>query len=379
MKKLLSTLLVFVLLLSLAACGPAPSDPTETVANPFTQGSTTGPTDPLTTAGATDATGSTGKGKPVPPLLPSSNSYSFGGVDQIMDDVSAHYDYTGGELQLAFHFVSSFDYSQYGVGPLLFLDGIPQPYKTEEEPWYSYLHTYSPIPNRSDADDNVITLSFIPVTGQAGDALELYITPVCDPDGNLLKDLGEEAFYLLVQYGARDFCARVIFYETPPEPELPEIPDQVLSHSVTYEDEPRLRSWTPEDLQQKHAYSYTINGQTRPGSMTWYGFDQEPITLNFQIYGNSYVKYTLVCFKNYQPISVDPEDILYVEVKDGQRTEVEVQIDMSDFDGSAQVPFMVVLVPRNLQAYEDGTAAFWDHSGCRFEKIAFFYFGGEKE
>ena len=379
MKKLLSTLLVFVLLLSLTACGPAPSGPTETVENPFIQATTTGPTDPPTTAGATDATGSTGKGKPVPPLLPSNLSYSFGGVDQIMDDVSAHYDYTGGELQLAFHFVSSFDYSQYGVGPLLFLDGIPQPYKTEEEPWYSYLHTYSPIPNRSDADDNVITLSFIPVTGQAGDALELYITPVCDPDGNLLKDLGEEAFYLLVQYGARDFCARVIFYETPPEPELPEIPDQVLSHSVTYEDEPRLRSWTPEDLQQKHAYSYTINGQTRPGSMTWYGFDQEPITLNFQIYGNSYVKYTLVCFKNYQPISVDPEDILYVEVKDGQRTEVEVQIDMSDFDGSAQVPFMVVLVPRNLQAYEDGTAAFWDHIGCRFENVAFFYFGGKEE
>ena len=375
MKRLFCLILCLILALSLAACGPAPSDPTETVANPFTQETTTGPTDPPATADATNAAANTKA------PLPKNDGYSFGGTGQIMDDVSAHYDYTGGELQLGFQFRNlNFDYSKHGVGPLLFLDGIPQPYKTDEEPWYSYLHIYYPVPHSmNDEDANIMNISFIPVTGQAGDALELYITPVSDPNGKLLNEELIGNFYL--QLDAKDNCARVIFYETPPELELPEVPDQVLSHSVTYADEPRLQSWSTLDLQLNHEISYTINGQERPAnnSYIWYGFDQEPVTLNFQIYGNSYVKYTLVCYKNYQPISIDPEDILYVDVKDGQRTEVEVQIDMSDFDGSTPVPFMVVLVPRNLQAYEDGTKAFIDHSGCRFENVAFFYFGGEEE
>ena len=375
MKKLLSALLVFVLLLSLAACGPAPSGPTETVDNPFTQETTAGPTNSSATADATDAAAYTQAS------MPMKDGTAFGWTGQIMDDVSAHYDYTGGELQLGFQFRNSdFDYSKYGVGPLLFLDGIPQPYKTDEEPWYSYLHIYYPVPHSmNDEDANIMNISFIPVTGQAGDALELYITPISDPNGKLLNEELIGNFYL--QNNARDSCARVIFYETPPEPELPEVSDQVLSHSVTYADEPRLRSWSVQDLQLNHEISYTINGQERPAnnSYIWYGFDQEPVTLNFQIYGNSYVKYTLVCYKNYQPISIDPEDILYVEVQNGQRTEVEVQIDMSDFDGSTPVPFYAVLVPRNLQAYEDGTCAFFDHAGCRFENVAFFYFGGEEE
>ncbi len=379
MKKLLSTLLVFALLLSLTACGPTPNDPTETVANPFTQGTAA----PTVNNSSTQAGSTTGAAE-----TPVQNAHSrhFGFKNTIKDDVSAYYAYTGGELHAYFGFASTDDCSECGVGPLIYLDGIPQPYKTDEEPWYSYLHLFYPA-YHSETDfagdyptDEVFDLYFVPVSGQEGDALEISVTPVTDP----YTDPRDALFnrYYHVQGFDRDACARILFQATPPELELPEIPDQVLSHTVTYADESSLQTWTPEQLRAFHEYGYTVNGKEWPGdtdNWIWPGFDQNPITLDFYIYGGSYVNYTLVCYKNYQPISIDPEDILYVDVKDGQRTKIQVQIDMSDFDGSTPISFMTVLVPRNLQAYEDGTSAFGDHYGCRFEKVNFFYFGGEEE
>ena len=379
MKRLFAALLALFLLLALTACGPEPSDPTETANNPFTQETTAAPNETVGNPFASSTTAPSVTADAAGETEPQYGATRFGGADPIKDDVSAHYDYTGGELKIGFHFYSyNKDYSKRGVGPLFFLDGIPQPYKTEEEPWYSYVHFLSPKPldPTSHESDNVWDVSFIPVTGQAGDALALYITCVSDQN----TDPAEIIVHDCLQYFASDFCCRVIFYETPPELELPEVPDQVLSHSVTYVDEPILQQWSPEELQLNHEYSYYINGGSAPvNSLIWPGFDQEPITLSFQIYGSSYVKYTLVCFKDYEPISIDPEDILYVEVKDGQRTKIDVQIDMSDFDGSTMVPFYVVLVPRNLQAYEDGTPAFGDHYRCRFENVVYFFFAGKEE
>ena len=380
MKRLFCLILCLVLALSLTACGPTPNDPTETVANPFTQGTAA----PSGSGSSTQAAATSGAAEPSEQN--SSHSGSYGFSNKIEDDVAGYYDYTGGELHVCFDFDSSDDFSVCGIGPLLYLDGIPQPYKTDEEPWYSYIHVFYPEyhagvdPKVGHATYLVMDLYFIPVTGEAGDALELYGTPVSNP----YMDPRDPEFsnYYLVQRLAQDTPARVIFQETPPTLELPEVPDQVLSHTVTYADESSLQSWSPEQLQIQHEYDCTINGKKRPqntNSWIWYGFDQEPITLDFYIYGGSYVNYTLVCYKNYQPISIDPEDIVWVEVKDGQRTKIQVQIDMSDFDGSTPICFMTVLVPRNLLAYEDGTSAFGDHYGCRFEKINFFYFGGEEE
>ncbi len=378
MKRLYCLLLALSLLLSLSACGPSPA-PTETVNNPFTQETTAAPTvsDIFTQPSAT--------GDAVGPSEPNSHGSHTGFVNTIIDDVSAYYDYTGGELHAYYIFEGTDDYSVCGVGPLLYLDGIPQPYKTDDEPWYSYLHLFYPEyhPEVDSAigyaTSQVFDIYFTPVTGQTGDALELYGTTVSDPYTDPRDALFNKYYH--VQHVDRDVCARILFQATPPELELPEVPDQLLSHSVTYVDELRLQSWTPEQLQIQHEYGYTINGENRPrsDSFIWPGFDQEPITLDFYIYGNSYVKYTLVCYKDYQPISIDPEDIVYVEVKDGQRTNIQVQIDMSDFDGSTPIAFMTVLVPLNMQAYEDGTPAFGDHYACRFEKVSFFYFGGEEE
>ena len=382
MKRLFIMLLALALLLtgcSLRFTLPEETEATVTVANPFTQGTTAAPTvsDIFTQPPATDSTTE-------PSESNSHHSWHFQFVKTIKDDVSAYYEYTGGELHAYFIFEGTDDYSVCGVGPLLYLDGIPQPYKTDEEPWYSYLHVFYPLYHSKVAEtgyatSQVFDLYFTPVTGQTGDALEFYCTPVSNP----YMDPREGEFdYYLVQHLARDSSARIIFQATPPELELPEVPDQILSHSVTYADEPELQKWTPEQLQIQHAYGYTINGETRPEhtySWVWHGFDQEPVTLDFYIYGDSYVKYTLICYKDYEPISIDPEDILYVEVKDGQRTNIQVQIDMSDFDGSTPICFMTVLVPLNMQAYEDGTSAFSDHYACRFEKVNFFYFGGEEE
>ena len=380
MKRLFCLTLCLVLALSLTACGPAPSDPTETVKNPFTQGTAA----PSGSGSSTQAAATSGAAEPSEQN--SSHSGSYGFSNKIEDDVAGYYDYTGGELHVCFDFDSSDDFSVCGIGPLLYLDGIPQPYKTDEEPWYSYLHLFYPEyhpevdETKEYETDQVLDVYFIPVTGEAGDALELYGTPISNPSMDP-RDPGFNNYFLVQHFGA-NVPVRIVFQATPPELELPEVPDQVLSHTVTYVDEPLLQSWTPEELQNLREYGYSINGKMRPEgsySWIWYGFDQEPITLDFYIYGASSVNYTLLCYKNYQPVSIDPEDIVYVEVQNGQRTKVQVQIDMSDFDGSTPISFITVLIPRNFLAYEDGTSAVGDHYGCTSATVNFFYFGGEEE
>ena len=372
MKRLYCLLLCLSLLLTLSACGPVPGPPDSgttggTVGNSFTQGTVANIfTNPPTTG---ESEG------------PPSGSFNCGPTNQIFDDVSAHFDYTGGELYLEYQVSATYDFSQCGFGPLIFLDGQLQPYKTDAEPWYSYLHLvypeYNPeIKSPKFASVGTMGIYFTPITGKEGDALELFMTAVSDP----YTDPASEDYnkYEHVQYYDRDFCARVIFYATPPELEAPEVKDRLLSHSITWVDEPKLATWTPDELKNNHVYTSDINGVARPATYALTDFDQKPMNYHFELYGgDSYVKYTLVCFLDYQPISINPDDIINVEVRNGQRTEVDVQIDMSDFDGSAT--FMAVLVPINYQAYEDGTIAFPDHLSCRFEKLVLCHLIGEEE
>jgi hypothetical protein len=97
--------------------------------------------------------------------------------------------YSGGEIKIDYDVNASGNVKN--VGFLIFIDGIPQPYKfnTTEEP-YEYMHIFE---LSEDDKDVPFTFVFTPVTGKQGDTLQVSITSVYNPA--FMPDMKETVSY----------------------------------------------------------------------------------------------------------------------------------------------------------------------------------------
>ncbi len=82
--------------------------------------------------------------------------------------------YTGGQLCLDYRFKPMGGLTKAEFGILLLLDGQPQPYRLSENGELKYMHTFTG-PSQPE-------LWFTPVTGSAGDTLDLTAFSVLEPD-----------------------------------------------------------------------------------------------------------------------------------------------------------------------------------------------------
>jgi len=100
---------------------------------------------------------------------------SHGPENPVLDEngLRVAYEYIGGEFELEYHVTATG--TAKNVGFLLFLDGIPQPYRINGEDGTDYMHTFS-----LEEDDKEYQFSFLftPVTGSAGETLRLSIFSV---------------------------------------------------------------------------------------------------------------------------------------------------------------------------------------------------------
>lgn len=80
------------------------------------------------------------------------------------------YEYNGGSFSLEYHVCATG--SAKNVGFLLFLDGIPQPYRVNGQSNEDYMHTFE-----LEEDDQTYPFSFVftPVKGKAGETLKLKV------------------------------------------------------------------------------------------------------------------------------------------------------------------------------------------------------------
>lgn len=77
-------------------------------------------------------------------------------------------EYTGGEAEMPYSAECSG--SGKNMGFVLFVDGIPQPYRLNGQGEYAYMH---PFALKEDDVREYFTFNFVPVTGKAGDTLSL--------------------------------------------------------------------------------------------------------------------------------------------------------------------------------------------------------------
>lgn len=269
-----------------------------------------------------------------------SAAHNFEGVE--LEFSSDALEYTGEELAVTVNYWASDrnanEYWNFGsqktglvdIGVFLFLDGQLQPCRTAGETEYHYMHTVTP---GETFDILTEELYFTPVTGEAGEELELAVMCVVWPDYFL--DMGQLC-YQHTAYMAGD-SALLKFRAAPGEIRMPETKDRVAV--VTVKESEVAVSEEPLDC---HTYfHYKGDGGALYGVESLSG--QE--LFQFEISGTAEGEYGLVIFVDNQPVSVAEEDRIYLQTQAGKRTMVEVTLDLSDYDGSMVI--YALLVPRN--------------------------------
>ena len=337
MKKVWIFLILVALLLTACAPEKGPRETTQipTVENVFTQPSTTSEAD----------------------TQEPEDSQALGSViigaagDSQKDEKGTFYTYNGGEMVLPFRVEGSGSIVCSGIGILLFVDGLPQPYKTEGTD-YGFLHTFFP----PDNEAYTVDLVFTPVTGKAGDDLEVYAVSVLAPNYSYTSKDSQAFPYT---GGSPSAGFRLKYQQTPPEETFPkeslwlsnvEIRKESLSFS-------EIGDWSEQELQENLEYHFFANNILDTSAPYVYEVEgAQPIHLRYEVFGSPYVRYHLVFFVDNQPVASQDGTPIFVDVENGQKTVVEAQLDMTGFDTESVL--YAVLVPQNYFSTPIRTNAF---------------------
>lgn len=351
---------LFLSLLLLTGCAVHGQDPTVnlngTVGDIFTVPNST-QADPDAPTVPTDIT-PTDAPEPTNPPSVGLGSMNFGPTSPSEGDERGRYRvYEGGQINLPFSIKATGTISTYDIGILLFVDGVAQPYRVGPEGEYAYLHTFSQKDGALVLGQIVTTadLYFTPITGKAGDMLEIYAVAMLNP--NYVPSQGSLPF--ANTGGAIEWEGRLRYDATPPEDAYPEKAARLLQVSTSVVDCTALdvKDWTEVDMITATRMDFTVNSETV------YVYDvteDTPVKLRFAVWGSPYVHYGLVFFVDNVPVYTADLSDIWVTVQMGQKTIIEATLDMTGFTGEGVVYAM--LVPRNYYTSEIETRAYFTAS-----------------
>lgn len=240
--------------------------------------------------------------------------------------------YTGGELHFPYQIKTSRVMEQQSIGLMIFLDGQPQPYKTSASDSYQYVHRFT---NRISGTIQE-ELIFTPVTGQAGDTLQISVMCIVNPEEYLSPDGIQQPFWNW-QCGHR---MKIQYQATPPEQSQAAASERVNGFSVRQEEAAVLTSgWSQEALENNIGFRLYVNDAYQD-TITKVDASQ-PLRLRLVLWGSDKDSHTVVFFINHEPITAKPENTLMVRNLAGHKTIIEAEIDISDLQGEAIVYAML--------------------------------------
>ena len=264
-------------------------------------------------------------------IMPASLGFGLSGA--YTEDLSHRrsYLYPGGEMNLGY-WIEAEGYSNIGLGMFLFVDGQPQPFKTESDGTERYMHILYPPEGKKITGQFIFT----PVSGKQGNTLEIYTMHINYPAHSIDDPPG-----VYQTFGAGAIGSRMLLEQTPPSTIQPVFQERILSSSITHTDlaESEIRGWSEEDLRSKLEYHFYVNGRKDFAELFSIA-DSEPLDCRFEMWGCPNGEFTLTIFLNHEPVYVQD-----ISTNDGQKATAEIQLDITDY-GTEGVLF-AVLVPKN--------------------------------
>ncbi len=312
--------------------------------------------DNIFTAPSTDYDGSETSGNQTSPSKPPADdlgSVSIGFDDRShLNEMGPYLVYDGGEMHIGFHFFVTGSIGNDGIGLMLILNGTPQPYRTNENEDYSYLHTFYP-PNKMGGTINV-ELIFTPVIGKSGDNLLLQAFHLIEPD----YDPTGETKGFRVTNGSTCTDTQVIFNADPPACNRPDVPERIVNLSVQEDDLTNndISGWSAEKLQTQYSFKYTTDA-AQSSNMILNVSQESILHYHAEIFSPSIVQWSLILYIDNQPISVLSENEIHFSTPNGKKAVIDITINMAGYEEGS--PFYAVLVVKNAR-----NPFIWEGTSC---------------
>lgn len=312
-----------------------------TVDDIFTAPVTTAPTVP----GVTEPVGTTESTKPSQSIDGGMTGIGIVGEYQ-EDEIGRYRVYDGGEMYLSIKLTatgaSAIEYTEQGIGFLLYVDGRAQPYRVGEDGALGYCHVLYP-----EFDPQTcryyFDVYFTPVAGKQGEMVEVYITNITKPNWQTSDPLTAWRH----TFGTTHVGTRVKMNVTPPELERPAVKERIQSVEIAHEDAKyeEIGRWTDEELITKIMHAWYIDGKyPKLGNGFMYEWTaKDSVELQFVVWGTPDVCYGLMFYIDNQPISA--QQAILFDMEPGKKTVITVNIDLSDFDGECVI--YAALIARN--------------------------------
>ena len=284
----------------------------------------------------------------------------IGAADEpLKDEYGTYRIYNGGEMCTPIEIESTGALRQAGTGILLFIDGQPQPYRLENEDSYSYFHCFYPKRTRE-----IYNLYFTPITGSAGDTLEVYILSLQKPE--YLPSDGNPGMMIYTS-GSIGAGWRLKFESTPPEADFPEKQVRLSDAEIAATDASfgDTVGWSEEDLRERLGSRSYVNEAPHNGQNRVYNITAgTPVDLRYELWGTPYIKSSVIFYVDNVPVFAQDEQPFDMAVASGEKKILTAKLDMTGFTGESVV--YMVRVPRNYRTSEIRTYGFIQGEGTWF-------------
>lgn len=266
------------------------------------------------------------------------------------DGDRTYFVYSGGEFHYPFSFMNQGNsFGEYGLGFLLFVDGIPQPYRMNDAQEESYMQVIYP-GQSTDLEPLEYEFVFTPVSGSQGECVEFSVAIVQYP-----------WYYAEASRGIQNTTCLGIshvtlyFEDNPPVQTMPEFSDRLLSYTVSYEDltDADIAGYSSAELNSILDWSFSADGKAQ--GIHYNITENDTVNIHYELFGCKEMEYSLILFADNEPVYTDPAQT-HVVARSGEKTVIDMQVDLSDFDGRCLV--YVVLICRNYWELSSQGVAF---------------------
>ncbi|ONK24255.1 beta-glucanase/beta-glucan synthetase [Bacillus sp. VT-16-64] len=265
--------------------------------------------------------------------------------------------YHGGELKIDYSVAASG--KAKNVGFLVFVDGIPQPYKfnTTEAP-YEYMHI---LDLEEDDKETPFTFVFTPITGKQGDTLDVNITSVYNPA--FMPDMKETSSYG-GYHSTLQSLGSLVFEKDADVLEASSIPKKDYLRNVRLSTEPvtkellekhekhRAMKIDLETLEKLVINEVNFDGDRAMNVDNLKVNDNGSLHVTFKLFGHPGIHYQNTFYINHQALAtVDGDTSFETTLAKGEVSVIDVEIDLErleDFN-----TFYVVSVPTNTADFPD--------------------------
>lgn len=291
------------------------------------------------------------------PFADSEENLYFGSITHGIDYEAASsniFEYNGEKMEIPYSVTAEGVVSK--VGFLIFVDGILQPYQVDDtNSDYAYLHQL----DLEDKTTKDFRFLFEPVTGQAGDELDICVVSVTSQiqgaDHELL--FGASQSYLFSHFRVR-FNSNTV----PPDFKFdgynqllvnPTVSDEELTlEKITiYTDDNMMDDGSDNDLNKEIYEKLYLSGADVSQNPLQKVGDKTSVEVRHAILGHPGIQYRTTIFLDYVPLAADGQFYFDRDLESGISSLLDAEINLSAMDGNHILS--VISVPCNASDYPD--------------------------